>query len=183
VIKRAKNECVRIRFPVLNLSQLRIVAFADASFNNLPNGGSQGGNIIFLADDQSSSPLQWESCRIKRTVRSTLAAETLALSDVCDNSVYMAELMTEVLQSDAHKSRIQCVTDNQSIFDNVYSTKPVSDQELRLDVSAIREKKDKKHIQISWTPSKSNPANVFTKKGAPSNLLNTILSEGRLNNY
>ena len=40
VIKRAKNECVRIRFPVLNLSQLRIVAFADASFNNLPNGGS-----------------------------------------------------------------------------------------------------------------------------------------------
>ena len=81
----------------MNLDKLKIVAFADASFDNLPNGGSQGGNIILLTDDKSAAPLQWSSHKIKRVVRSTIAAEALALSDACDSALYLTSLAAEQL--------------------------------------------------------------------------------------
>ena len=38
VIKRAKTDQGKIIFPSMNLSKIKVIAFADASFDNLPNG-------------------------------------------------------------------------------------------------------------------------------------------------
>ena len=130
-------------------------------------------------DDKSAAPLQWSSHKIKRVVRSTIAAEALALSDACDSALYLTSLAAEQLLSKRNMP-VDCVTDNRSLFDNVYSTKPVSEQGLRLDIAAIREKKDKNKISLTWTHSKANLANVLTKKGAPVNLLIDSLNKGRL---
>ena len=47
----------------LDLSKVEVIPFADASYKNLPEGGSQGGNIIFLTDGNKSAPLHWSySC-------------------------------------------------------------------------------------------------------------------------
>ena len=54
-----------IKFPHLDLKTLQIKLFTDASFNNLPNGGSQGGQIIFVTDGNSLCPLHWNSSKIK----------------------------------------------------------------------------------------------------------------------
>lgn len=56
--------------------------YSDASLGNMPNGGSQGGFIILLAIQSGKfSPIWWNSKKIRRVVRSTLAAETLAMAD------------------------------------------------------------------------------------------------------
>ena len=57
--KKLKNERLIIPFPNLgNLTDLRSVAFADATCADLPNGVSQEGFIIFLANQtQSSCPI------------------------------------------------------------------------------------------------------------------------------
>ena len=81
VVKSAQMEPLSVAIPSLNLSQLHIVTYADASFNNLPESGSQGGNIIFLSDGEKATPLQWTSARIRKIVRSTIGAEALSVSN------------------------------------------------------------------------------------------------------
>ena len=80
------------------MEQLTVECYSDASFGNLAGGGSQGGYIIFLSDpDGSRCPLSWQSRKVCRVVKSTLAAETLALLDAAEAGVYLANLITEVV--------------------------------------------------------------------------------------
>ena len=52
--------------------------YNDASFGNLKDGGSQGGFVSFLADETNvCSPVMWQSRKLKRVVKSTMASETL----------------------------------------------------------------------------------------------------------
>ena len=85
IIKNVKNFKNAINLPQLNLNKIKLQLFTDASFTNLPNGGSQASQIIFLRDDKSNKcPLYWSSSKIKKVVRSTIAAETLSFSEECD---------------------------------------------------------------------------------------------------
>ena len=47
IIKNVNNSKNPINFSQLNLSNIKLELFTDASFNNLSNGGSQAGQIIF----------------------------------------------------------------------------------------------------------------------------------------
>ena len=91
-LKKHKYGRLIIAFPNLgNLTDLRLVVFAGASYANLPNGASQEGFIIFLANQtQSSCPISWASRKVKHIVKSTLAAETLAMVDAADTAYFMA---------------------------------------------------------------------------------------------
>ena len=63
------------------------------SSNNLPNGGKQAGQIIFLKDGKSNTcPLYWNSSNIKKVVR-TVAAETLLLSEESFVAMYINKLV------------------------------------------------------------------------------------------
>ena len=55
IIKNLKNSKNAINFPQLNLNNIKLQLFTDAIFDNLPNGGSQAGQIIFLTDDKSNT--------------------------------------------------------------------------------------------------------------------------------
>ena len=101
IIKNAKNSKNAINFSQLNLKNIKLQLFTDASFNNLPNGGSQAGQIIFLTNDKSNAcPLYWNSSKIKRVARSTIATETLSLSEGCDVALYINKLVLELLFHD-----------------------------------------------------------------------------------
>ena len=84
----------------MNLQSLHLLLYSDASFNNLPDGGSQGGYIVFLCNKFSNSAsIAWNLTRLKHVTRSTLAAETLALTDRCDAAFFIANLVTDILQT------------------------------------------------------------------------------------
>ena len=69
IIKNVKNSENAINFPQLNRNNIKLQLFTDASFSNLPNGGSQAGQTIFLTGDKSNiCPLNWNSSKIKREV-------------------------------------------------------------------------------------------------------------------
>ena len=107
IIKNIKNSTKEIRFPQLNLNNIEIQLLTDASFDNLPNGGSQAGQIIFLTNDKNNTcPLYWNSSKIKRVARSTIAAETLSLLEGCDVAVYINRLVPELLFDDGEQLNI-----------------------------------------------------------------------------
>ena len=80
LIRKLKSEEVILRFQYLGENcSLKLVVFSDSSMGNLADGGTQGGHFIMLmGEDGKFSPICWQSKRIRRVVRSTLAGETLA---------------------------------------------------------------------------------------------------------
>ena len=119
------------------MKEAKLLTFCDAPFANLPNGGSQGGLIVFLGDGNGNVlPLSWSSRWLKRVVKSTLAAETLILVEAAETSFWLTHIINEILNADVP---IICHTDNHSLFEADYSNKAMEDKQLRVDIAIVCE--------------------------------------------
>lgn len=112
---------------------------------------------------------------------STLAGETLAMSDSIDNAIFLATLFSELTTGDTkHAKLITCVTENHSLADALKSTKSVSEKRLRLEMSSIKELiRTQKVERVLWQNIKEQLADCLTKKGASALQLLKALSEGQ----
>ena len=99
-----------------NDENLKLVVHAEVSHGNLWDGGSQFGYSIFLVgQNKKCSIVNWQSKRIKRVVRSSLAAETLALSDAIDDGIYISELISELVFNGVKHIPIEIYADSKSL--------------------------------------------------------------------
>ena len=110
---------------------------------------------MLVGDDGKCSLLNWQSKRIKRVVRSTLAAEILALSDAVDDGIYISEIVSELLFSGTKLLPIEIYTDSKSLFDAIKSKKNILEKRLRIDIAMLREMFEQKLI--------TNIHNISTK--------------------
>ena len=181
IVKNVKGNKHCITFPSLDLSSTHVVMFSDASFNNHPNGSSQGGYIVMIVDKHNQScPISWKSNKVRRIARSTLAAETLVFTDGCDAAYFINQLAQEaqIVSSD---SQILTYTDNKSLHDSVNTIAQVTDRRLRVEISAIREMQEKEEITIKWISKEKQLADCLTKRGAPCSSLVSVLQTGSTN--
>lgn len=178
VISKVNCFNTRIVFPCLDLDSLEICGYGDASYNNLKNAGSQGGYLIFLRDKSGKCcPLEWKSNRVKRVVRSALAAEALACADCVETSVLWQNVISEVLGKSVSS---KCHTDSKSLYDNLNSKKYVSDRLLRVDINVIKENINSSNLSMQWIDTKQNLSDLLTKSGVCSKKLLSILCNGKL---
>ena len=177
IIKQAKSTQYKIKFPSFDLNTLKLVTYTDASYNNLPDGGSQGGYIVFLSDGINSAPIRWHSGRIKRSVRSTLAAETVALADGCDATYNTLNLLKNMINI-SYKIDCHIYTDNESLFKTCNTTNLTSDLRLRVDLASIRQQIVDKSISLHWINSQDQLADCLTKIGASNKHLIETISNG-----
>ena len=181
VISKVQQQHSYLHFSKLDLSSTHIRVYTDASFNNLPEGGSQEGNIVFLADAHNACcPISWASNRAKRVVRSTLAAETLSLNDGTDSAFYLSKLLRSVLPAEDQYPKIVAITDNKSAVAAICSTSSVSDRRLRVEISALREYQEESRVSFQHVKGTQQLADVFTKRGASDTLLLQVLQSGKL---
>lgn len=121
------NEPLVILFPKLNPNSLHLTLYCDASYNNLPDGGSQGGHIVFLCDDDDNCcPIAWSFSRIKRVIHSTLAAETLSMTEGTGTAFYVLNLLSGILECN---QTIHVFADNKSLYETTHSKKPCTDRD------------------------------------------------------
>ena len=157
------------------------MVFSDASFGNVKNGGSQGGFIIFLSDETNSvTPLSWSSKRLKRVVRSTMAAETLALLQAVDGAIYLRQFISEVLFNElsAKSIPIYCFVDNKDLCSALESSKDVNERRLRVEIQTLKDCIRNDNLFIRWVDTKNQLADVFTKTGLKSCTLLNALADG-----
>ena len=176
VLKLQKNNII-LSFPGMqSLDECIIEAYADASFANLNGSFSQGGFVIFLKDNQDNRcPVFWESRRVKRVVKSTLAAETLALIDCAETAIYIKHILQEL--SKGFEIPIHCYTDNKSLADSLASKKQVDDRRLRIDMAYLKDMLNNEDIStVSWISTDRQLANSLTKRGASSEQLCAAIS-------
>ena len=95
-------------------SSQKLVVYADAVDGNLPDGGSQGGYFIFLVGQNRKCSLpSWQSKKIQRIVRSSLAAETLSLSNAVDTTIFLKKMFSEIYFAGQKNLPIYVITNNQ----------------------------------------------------------------------
>ena len=116
-------------------------------------------------------PISCQSKRIRRVVKSTLAAETLAMVDMAEACLFYRKLLLELLQlkDDPNNIKIICKTDNSCLYDAVHSSTQILDKRLRIELAILREMLNRKEIaEVSWIPTDKQIADSLTKKGVPS---------------
>ena len=179
-LRDAKCNKFSLQFKKLHIPSLRIAVYSDASFANLPDGSSQGGHIIFLCDKfRNSAPICWSSRKVKRVVRSTLAAETLAATDALDSAYLVSKLLADFL-CEKKTREIELITDNKSLYEAVKTSNLLMDKRLRVEISSLREMVEKDMVNVKWVGAAEQLADALTKKGAPRNKLISVLKCGNL---
>lgn len=185
------NKCLRkactfkssMYFPGLgDSSKYKLVVYSDASYANLPDGvSSAGGFVIFLVGECGKCcPLYWEAKKIRRVVKSTLAAETLAAAEAVDMAYYLGNMLSQILYDEERKFPVELYVDNHSLYDNVYSVKNVSEKRLRVDIAALKEMVQNGELKVFWVESKAQLADVLTKKGVNSLKIASVAESGSL---
>ena len=130
VVAKARCNPVTIKLGVESLENCQLVCYNDASFGNLSTGGSQGGYVIFLKSCYDTyTPISWESKKLRRVVKSTMAAETLELVECAEAAFWIGNLLKEMLHTETSPD-IVCNTDSHQLYDGLYSIKPVKDKRL-----------------------------------------------------
>ena len=170
-----------IRIPHLGpCKNWHILVFSDASLANMCDGvSSMGGHIILLLGmKNAAAAIAWSCAKIKRVVKSTLAAEMLSLADALDHAIYLQQVISELTSFD--DIPIDAFVDNKSVVEAVYSTKSVEDKRLRIDVGSVKELLDRKTIKsVQWIPGEQMLANPLTKLGASCLDLLKCIQQGR----
>ena len=173
----------RILFPVLGeVQSIQINVYCDASWGNLSDRSSAEGYIILLcSQNEKCSPISWSSNKIHRKVQSMLCAKTLATYAVVDEAIYIGHMLTE-LYDDYRKNQfpVTVYTDNQSLYDNLRSTKQVKEKRLRITMAGIQELLENRNIKkVKWISNNHQLADPLTKRGVSSERLLNCLYYGQ----
>ena len=178
-VRKIKADCYKLIFPSMDdINNLKIVTYSDAAHANLPDGASStAGYITFLADGTHSSVISWRSSKIKRIVRSSTAAESLALSDALDDALYLREVFAELL---GKTLQIFAYIDNKNLHSVIHSTTAITEKRLRIEVAAIKEMIARKEISVRWVPTTDQLADSLTKRGSHTRKLIDVLTFAKL---
>ena len=183
IIRKVQSEEVNLNFYDLG-GHFELLLFSDASFGNLADGGSQGGYVIFLKGRNGKiNPVTWQSKKIRRVVRSTLASETLALADGVDCVISNAMLLNELLFNNykANNIPIKCYVDNNDLHQAIYSEKHVIERRLRIELNSLKELIQSGEISdINWVNTDKQIANVLTKNGASGQVILDTFERGMI---
>lgn len=179
-IKFMKNNPLTLKFPRITMAGACIVIFSDASFGNLPDGSSQGGHIVFIAEKSGRCcPVTWQSRKIRKVCKSTLAAESWALVDGLESAELIAAQLNQILKSQSI-SRLVCLTDCKSLYDAIRTTNTLDDKGLKIPLACLRQRFNRNEVAFVWVPTGLQLADCLTKAGAPSAILREVLSTGQL---
>ena len=176
VVSRLAGQQVKLKYPRMeDINGCHLQVFSDASFGNLIDGGSQVGLLVFLVNSEGiRCPLYWQSRKARRVVKSTLAAETLALIEAAEAAVFISRVISDLL--DCINLEIQCFVDNKSLVDALHSSHRVEDKRLRIDIAVMQDMLDRKEVtSVKWVNTDDQLANCLTKRGAsPLRLLEVL---------
>ena len=99
----------------------------------------------------------WKSKKLRRAVKSAMAAETLIQVEAAEDCFWLANLLSEMLYCKPNDDKNECYTDNHQLYHSVYSIRPIQDKRLRTEIALLREMINKKEItNINWIENTSD---------------------------
>ena len=109
---------------------------ADASHASLPNGGSQGGWLVFVTGNKRVALVDWCSKKLERITKSPPTSEASVLADAADVGRLTANMLKEIFNLHEHSS-ITCFSDSNSLKEHLSSTHVIQDPRLHVDTGRL----------------------------------------------
>ena len=108
----------------------------------------------------------WKSRKIRRVVKSTSAAEALALLEATESCFLLKSVLLEILgmHSDTHLLPIKAITDNKSLCDIIHSTRTMEDKRQKsIFVHYVTCSKERKYMKLNgWTKAGASTAKLLS---------------------
>ena len=162
---------------------LQIIGVVDASYKS--DEKSIGGMLIMLVDERMTvaSPIMWKSKQIERVCHSSKDAETLAMSKLLDEVVYIAKQIEMLLFGDYRKRLpVRIMTDSEPTLESIASTRQIERKGLRMTVQEMKEKlMEGEIVSYQWLSTKEMWADGLTKEMEMAEGLRNLLKEGKCN--
>ena len=171
--------------------ELALAFWCDASWASMPGLRSQEGYVTVLVTKktadiiQSGAPLKelreakfnlfefpaailsYRSGRIRRVVRSTFAAEVMALSSAMDDARALSGVVQELYTGKASREdgvSVVALVDAFAVVSNVNSSCPnMTEKRLMLDCIALWEQIQQERLCVRWIPTEYQYADPLTK--------------------
>lgn len=174
-----KTKEISLQMKKLDLDNIHIRAYADASFATNYDETSQLGYIVLLSDKScNANILHFASYKSKRVPRSVSGAETYAFADAFDFA-YCAKKDLELILR--RKVPLMMFTDSNSLFDVITKCSQTRERRLMIDLQAVRSSYDNHEISdIGFLRGTNNPADGLTKIGKCA-ALSHLLINGKCN--
>ena len=197
--KMASASQAALRMCGLNEKELCVVTFSDASFANMPRGGSQAGSISLLSTkaitegQAKASVVDWTSSRVHRVVKSTLAAEAAALAAAQDRNEFLRVCVAYFFgRMDARRTTAtpwqnalqmvpgHLVVDAKSLNDLLEKQGSMpKEKRVGLDLMAVREGLERDEDHLHWICTRWMLADVLTKAKRQDLALEHLLKTGK----
>ena len=157
-----------------------LTSFFDASLGKEEDCKSQLGVLHFLtttgakAGPCRASAVEFSTTKSSRVLRSSMAAESCAMTIAVDRHLY-ARLLTDVLQygvsplkedwREGLRTGGGCVTDAKSLYDHLQTTGQVpTERQTMLDLLVCKDMLEQGHFDLWWVPTHRQHADGLTKK-------------------
>ena len=182
-VREMKTRKICLKFPShVPVKDWHIVCIADAGWCTRANGESQGGYILCLTTKdimKNKEPpvwiVDWSSKKLRRVVRSSVAAETMSGQNGLDAIEWIQSLLAEILEGQSPRTfrervpeKTAClVVDSKGFFDAVTkscSSPTISvEKRLQIDYAIAKESMSLQNIMVFWTSNIFMCADVLTK--------------------
>ena len=181
VIRAAKVIESKIKIRSIPVEHLRFMGVHDAAHANLEGGASQQGHLILAVHASITncrvpvSVLSWQSKKINRVVRSSLAAETCSMSTCQEHLDWMRTMREQMTRSDFVLENCEqfltarpsiLVTDCKSLYDAKHKegAAPAStDKRLAIELAKVKAKAVSGETDLRWIDARYQIADCLTK--------------------
>merc|ERR1711867_157548 len=152
----------------------------DASYKS--DEKSIGRMMIVLTNENmtKASPLMWKAKQIDRVCHSSKGAETLAMTKIIDELVYMSRHV-EILLYGNYKRRmnVRIIMDSEPTLESIASTRQIDRKQLRSMVSEMKDKlKEGEITSYQWVLTKDIWADGLTKEMSMTEGVRKLLRQG-----
>ena len=152
---------------------------------------SQGGFLSFVTGKEICegpslcTMAEFQSATISRVVKSTMAAESAALSTAVDRQLYLRLLLECLIWGEPNltvdwRNKLKIpgilVTDARSLYDHLHCTGSIpKERQTLIDLLVARDLLEEKSIALHWVPTTHQLADIFTKAMLPTPVIEEFL--------
>lgn len=180
-----KHNHLSLKYTRLEDDTVIVVTLVDAAFANVVEASgdvplaSHGGYVIGRTSSSTATSrrinvVMWPSHKLKRKIRNTLAAETLAANEAVEAidlvQAYLAELdgggPLPKKQWECHVALFPqvIITDSKSVFDHLQKQGSTpGDERLRLDMNILLDQMEDQRVLVKWISTEQQAADALTK--------------------
>ena len=197
-LREMKVQKVILRFPRVPASDWRLLVITDAGWGVRESGESQGGLILCLCESKVLRQeegicwvIEWASKKLRRVVRSSTAAETLAAQNGLDCIEFAQAFIQECLHGMSPREfrtwtpeyPSGLVIDSKSLYDaltrSACSTALAIEKRLAIDYAIARASLQERNIVPFWTNNLQMVADPLTKLRGATDALYKLLATCR----